>query len=192
MIGINSFDIIETVGNLISDNVEDIDKSRSGDRWVFPTFTTTDSNLPQATVELGEVLYENDSAGNFLGEETLPNNSFKQYFYKQGVYPLHIYVLTGKSKSFDVNHNGKTLQLNNKPLNAYLVHKINNMLFLKRGHLLGYFTDFKIIGVSSVFENNKNSWSSDITCEIKAKEIWVKEYKEGKLVSTYSLEINII
>lgn len=187
-----SFQVVEIVGSLIQNKVEDIDKERDGDRWVFPSFAKKTSNLPQATIDLGDPSYENDSAGNFLYSETLDNGDHKEYYYKKVTYPAHIFVLSQKEKEITVNDSGGSLFLTGKPLNAYITALIKEGLWKYRGDLLVYFDDFKLISVSPVFEDDEYTWSSDMSYEVKAKDMWVREYHKGELIADYSLNTNVI
>ena len=186
------FTVNEVIGNLISSKVDDLNKNRKGNRWVYPTFPEDDVELPEAIVEVASVSYEPDSAGNYLYSETLDNGDHKEYFYKKAIYTVHVYPITGKRDEFEINDNGRQLYLSNKPLNIYLTSKIIDVTRKNRDQLMNYFDGFDEISVSPSFEDNKNQWASDITFEVKAKDLWVKEYHEGELTKSYSLAINII
>ena len=187
------FTVNEVIGNLIASKVIDIFKDRKGNRWVYPTFPEEDSELPEVVVEVEAVSYEPDSAGNFLYEETLPNGDLRKYYYKKAIYPVHIYVITGRKDEFTVLENGKDLFLSNKPLNIYLTLKIVNVLRVHRGEmLLKHFDGFDEQSVSPAFEDNKSQWASDIMYEVKAKDVWVKEFHKGEIIRDYSLAVNLI
>ena len=191
MTEILEFEIVETVGNFIQDNVNDI-VTPNRKRWVFPTFPEKNAALPQATIEVSDIGYENDSAGDFLYSTQLLNGDYREYYYKKAEGTMHIYVITKKDSSFEVDYDQGKRYLTNKPLNIYLTHNIRNTLFKNRGELLKKFLDFHITDVSPTFENDQFTWASDITCRVNAREVWVREYANGELISDYSLGINVI
>jgi uncharacterized protein YneR len=191
---IDTFDIVQVIGNLISDNVTDIRTNRKNPRWVFPTFPDDDVNYPEIVVELKSVSYDDISAGRFFKEEVEESTGdYLQYYTRYGVAEVRITVLTEKKTPYEVVRNGTTLYLTNQPLNLYLCNSISDALKWKRDDLLQYFIDFRVMKKSPVFEDDSNTWASEIDCEVEYQDIWVKRYDaSGELVDEYSLIVNII
>jgi len=185
---IQFFDIVETIGTFIQDNVVDIHTTRDGNRWIFPTFPKRNSSLPQVTIQLGQPTYENDSAGDYLYSESLDNGDYKEYYYKKATYIIHLFIISSKEQEIQAGE----LFLTNQPLNLYITNSIKYALFKHRGKLLKSFDNFRLENISPVFENNKYSWSSDIACSIKAKDVWCKEYHNGQLIREYTLNANTV
>lgn len=186
------FEIYETVGNLLQNKVVDIKTDRKNSRFVFPTFTTNNSQLPQYTIKLGESTTEEDSAGDYLQDETLENGDYKVYYYKKITFPIHIYAVTSKEGNINVTELNNNFFLDGKKLNIYWQNLAKQCIYRNIDILKSKFTDFKIQNVSTTFDNNEYSWASDITCQVIAKDKWVKEYHKGELIKEYSLSQNII
>jgi len=190
---IDTFDIIQVIGNLITDNVTDIRTNRTNNRWVFPVFPDDKSNYPEIIVELLGVNYEDISAGRLLSTETeISTGDYLEYYTRYGMADLTITVLSEKKTSYSVVRNGTTLYLNNQPLNLYLCNAITDALKWKRDDLIEYFIDFRIIKKTPVFEDDPNTWASEIKCEVEYQDVWVKRYNvTGELVASYSLAVGI-
>ena len=191
MAEIKLFNVVEVIGNLIEDNISDLDcKSR----WVFPTFATNDSQLPQVTVKLLSPTYEDDAAGSFLSEEVLVGDIvYKEYYYKKAIVPVNLYVRTGKTQEFTVGSGDDEMYLKNQPLNIYLAEQIKNLLWLKQENSDTFQDEFervKVLGMDLAFEDTDTTWSSEIQVEVKYKDVWVKEYDVEGVVSEYSLTVN--
>jgi hypothetical protein len=187
------FTPVELIGNLIQENVPDLIPDRK--RWVYPTFSIDDSKLPQCTVKMVTNSYTTDSAGDYMSEEMDgENNIFKEYFYKKATAKINLYILTQKRQEFTVENNGTELFLTNQPLNLYITNNVKEALW--RGFNVGYFQNqlerVNILNVDSAFRDTETIWASEIQCEVKYKDVWVKEYKDGVLVKEYSLTANKI
>ena len=182
MVDILEFQVNEVIGNLISKYVDDVKKDRKA--WVHPTFPTKDEDLPQATIESGSPIYENDSAGDFLFAETLGNGDYVEYLYKKTTYPIHIYVSTKKLDAYKITYENETLHLTNKPLNLFIKRNIINAMRLHKDELLYYFDGFRVVSSTPVFEGSEFKWISDIECEIKAKDCWKKITGSDGIVTT--------
>ena len=186
------FTPVELIGNLIQDNVDDLISDRK--RWVYPTFSIDDSRLPQCTVKLVGNVYEHDSAASYLTEDyDSETGIFKEYYYKKAIAKVNLYILTQKRQEFTVvNDDDTEMFLTNQPLNIFLTNKVKETLW--RQYEGGAFQDnlesISILNIDPVFRDEETTWASEIQCEVKYKDVWVKEYKDGTLVSEYSLTIN--
>jgi len=188
---IKYFDVYEILGAFINSHVSDILPNRTG-KWIFPEFSNTTSNLPQVTIQLENPTYENDSAGDFLTEDyDAENNVYREYFYKRATAIIHMYVVTGRKQEIEVTLNGTKRIFQNKMLNYYLTDLLKNSFFQYRVELLEELLDFRLQYVESPFENDKNTWVSDMRCEVEYKDIWVNEFKDGDLLRSYSLTTNL-
>ena len=190
---IDAFEVIQIVGNLISDNVTDIRTDRTNSRWVFPVFPDDLSNYPEVIVELKSINYEDISAGRYLSTETEETTGdYLEYYTRYGTADLVLTVLSEKKPSYTVTRNSTSLYLNNQPLNLYLCNAITDVLKWKRDELLECFIDFRVIKKSPVFEDDPNTWASEIKCEVEYQDIWVKRYDaSGELIKEYSLTVSI-
>jgi len=92
---LKTFRIFDVLGDIIVNNVEDINKDRKSSRWVFPTFPDSDTNYPTITIKLLPTNYLDDSAGDYLCEELKDDGVFYEYFYKKAETDVTIFVFTG-------------------------------------------------------------------------------------------------
>lgn len=186
------FDIVEKVGTILQNNIKDIKPLRDNSRFVFPTFASNPSQLPQLTIELGSPTITKDSAGDYLSEELLENGDKKVYYYRKITYPIHVYAVTSKEDEIEVKELNQTLYLNGQKLNTYWQNLAKQCLYKNLGELKSLFLDFDVQSVVPTFDNNHYSWASDIICEVIARDKWVREYHKGELISEYSLTTNTI
>ena len=190
MTEIKLFNVVEIIGNLIEDNISD---PAGKTKWVFPTFSTNDSNLPQVTVKMLPPVYEDDSADSFLYEEVSTGTiKYKEYYYKKATVPVNLYILTGKQQSYTVGVGVDALYLTNQPLNIYLTEQIKNLLWKEQENKDTFQDEFervRVLGIDPAFRDDENTWASEIQLEVKYKDVWVKEYDEDGIVNEYSLTI---
>ena len=197
-------DVTDAFGNVVSDNVTDVRSDRAEltypkNRWVFPTFPdkANYNNYPITTVIINEKRYINQSPGNFLTEEyDAQTNTYKEYYYKMVEATLHYFILTEKKTGYNVDFNGTSYYLSEKPLNSFIVSQILHVLNSKREDLLKVVDDYGYESESYVveenFENNEYTWASEIRTPIKYKEVWIKEFEDGELIADYTLNKTII
>lgn len=188
MADIKLFNVVEVLGNLIQNNISD---PAGKSKWVFPTFPEKDSNLPQVTVKLLSPQFEDDSAGSFLTEDT--SDGYKEYYYKKATVPVNLYIITGKKQSYTVGTGADALYLTNQPLNIYITNQIKELLWREQENKSTFqdtFERVKVLGIDPTFRDTEHSWASEIQCEIKYKDVWVKEYENDELVASYSLTVD--
>lgn len=189
-------DVNDLFINIISDNITDIRTDRLNDRWVFPTLPDSHNynNYPIVVIKTTDKRYLPESAGKFLKEEYDNDNGvYKEYYYNMVEAQCNYFVMTEKDKTYTTIFNGETYGFKNKPLNEYLTGQVIFVLQTKREELLKVLEDAgRNFEVEETFENNKYIWSSQIRFPIKYKEVWVKEYQDGELLSTYTLNKTII
>ena len=193
MAEIKLFNVYEVIGNLIEDNISD---PAGKAKWVFPTFTTNDSSLPQVTVKVLSPTYEDDSADSFLEGGAVEDEGsvvYREKYYKKALVPVNVYVITGKTQSYELGSGANARYLTNQPLNIYLAEQIKNLLWLKQENSDTFQNEFerlKVLGIDLAFRDEANTWASEIQLEVKYKDVWVKEYAEDGIVSVYSLNTN--
>ena len=183
MADIKFFDVIEVIGNLIQNNVTD---PAGKPRWVYPTFPKETSNLPQVTLELQPISFENDSSGSF-GEES-SGDPYKEYYYKKATALLNVYIISGKFQEFTIG----SLYLKEQKLNMYLGEQVKNLLWNQyevEGTFKNDFEEVKLLDYEPSFDNGKFSWASKIQTRVKYKDTWVKEYTGDDIVADYSLTV---
>ena len=187
-----TFDVVEVIGNIIQENVTDLNPSRDKKKWVFPQYPEDATNLPEVVVKLSNVNFEPDSAGNFLySDYNSETGIYKEYYYKKAIADLRLIVVTqksnGQSASLEGEHDGNKMFLRNQTLNIFLLEKIKNVLWSNREDLLEYFDKFKLESIESSFDNNKWSWGGIIQNKVEYKDCFVKEIEDGTIVSEYSI-----
>jgi len=188
---IDTFNLIQVIGNHITDNVTDIRTDRTNSRWVFPTLPKDRTNYPEVVVELKNVNYDEDSADRFLESEELGSGDYREYYYRYAAAEVIIIVLTEKESQFTVTRNGTEMFLTNQPLNLFLCNSISDAIKWKKDDLLDYFMDIKETRKTPVFEDDPQTWASEIRLEIEFYDIWVKDYSDdGELVDEYSLTLS--
>ena len=187
---IEYFNVIEEVGTLLNSNITDLKSGRT--KWIFPTFPNAETNLPQITIKLDSIDYESQGAGDVLYEEQVSPVLFKSYYAKHGVAQLTIYVITSKTEEFTVTSGGTELFLKNQPLNMFLINEVKKVFLTKRADFLSKFENVTLTNVTPTYENNKNSWASEVRATIKYKDVWVDEFAEGQLIDSYTLNVQII
>lgn len=186
-LGIKFFDIVEETGTLITDNVEDVYASkRKGNRWVFPTFPTSNKNYPQVTVELTNPTYEPGSADDYLGEDN-SGSTYKVYRFKKATATLNLHVISGKEQEIVANYNSENIYLSNQKLNTFIANLIKDYINSNNSEFLKFSSRFDINNIEFAFEDNDYSWASTISVEVKYKDIWVTEYVDGRLIQSYTL-----
>jgi hypothetical protein len=197
MAEVKLFTVYNELKNLIQTNIT----NPSGEtKWIFPTFATNDSNLPQITIKILNPVYEDDSAGSFLYEEDSTITEIvddeeveivvhNEYYYKKATLPVNIYILTGKQQEYNIDG----LFYTNQPLNIQLTNQIKELLWIAQENN-GTFKDkisrVKVLGIDFAFRDNANTWASEIQVEASYKDKWLKQYRDGELVSEYSLTLN--
>lgn len=180
---------------ILNTNLTDIKSDRSGNRWIYPTFPNTDNteNYPLIVTKLESPQEEPDSIGNFLDQEyDSENNVFKEYYYKRMSAVLNIFVLTEKDQGYTVTVNGADRYFKNEALNIYLVEQVKKVLRVERPELMKLFTKFKMDTVEYAFDNNKFSWAGQIRANVEYREVWIMEYQDGELLSSYTLDKTIL
>jgi hypothetical protein len=187
---IDSFDIIETIGSFISDNVIDIRTDRKNIRWIFPTLPKDRTNYPEAVVEIKNITYDDQSADMYLNSETLVGGNYVEYYGRSAMADVLITVLTEKESQFTVQRNGESLFLTNQPLNLYIINQISDAIKWYKSELLEDFVDVRVIRKTPVFEDAPQTWASELRIEIDYQDVWAKEYSaSGELLTEYSLTI---
>jgi len=184
------FSIYDKVGNLLENNIQDIDTNRKSNRWIFPTFTTDYKNNPSITIKIDGRQYSTESAGNYLKEDTV-NDVHKVYYFKQCKAKLRIYVITNKDTFFTVMFNGQEMYLTGKLSNAFIANNIKffNISGNGRSQYKDFFDSFKFESIDLTYENSKTTWASELVHSISYKDIWVDEYVDGQLIKSYSLDV---
>lgn len=190
-LGIKLFDIVDLIGSKLHDNIEDVNKSRTNNRWIFPTFPKSSKNLPQITIELGSITYETDSGNNYLGEEQ-SGNVYKIYKYKKSIAPLNLYIISGKEQEYEVIYNLEKLFLTNQKLNIYIANMVKDYIRNNEKEFFDIVSRIQVQSIEPTFDNNDYSWASTVSCEIEFKDIWVEEYVDGLLIKSYSLGLQTI
>lgn len=187
---IDTFNLIQVIGNHITDNVTDIRTDRSNSRWVFPTLPKDKSNYPEAVVEIKNVNYNEDSAGRVLCFEELDSGNYAEYYYRHAFSDVIITVLTEKESQFTVTRNSTEMFLTNQPLNLYICNSISDAIKWGKDDLLDYFMDIKETRKTPVFEDSPQVWASEIRIEVEFYDVWLKTYSsDGELVDEYSLTL---
>lgn len=184
------FDIYEFFGTLLNANLTDPKASTREGKWIFPDFPIANSNLPQITIKYEDLLYENDSAGDYFKEE-LDGATYKKYYYRMATTTVHVYVLTGKTQEWVVSVNSINRKFTNKLFNTYLTNQAKDVLLKNRPSVLTTFDEFNIEDIEFAFEANKYTWSSHIKCPLKFKDIWCDEYESGELIASYSMNTTV-
>jgi len=188
----DEFIINEVLGTFIQQNVEDIDKNRTGNRFVFPEFAKKDINLPQITVQIGEPSFENIASGDYLEEVEMDNGDYYVTRYKKGVYPVTIYALTVKDKEYEISIDNNPAYLSNKMICNYWIYQVLDTLRTKRKYLLEHFDDVQITGIPVSYEANSTRWVSELSIQIHIKSIWQEKYANGELIASYTLSETVM
>ena len=187
---IDTFQVIEVIGNLISNEVTDIRTDRKSDKWVYPIFPKKRTNYPEAVVEIKDINYDDASANRFLCSETLESGNYAEYYYRDAIADVLLTVLTEKESQFEVTRNGTEYFLTNQPLNLYIVNQIHDAIKWNKSDLLEYFIDIKVLKKTPVFEDDPNTWAGELRIEVEYQDVWAKEYSaSGELLTQYSLTI---
>jgi len=186
--GIEIIDVIQEIGNLLQDKLVDVRPDRKNPRWIFPKFPESDDNYPEVVVKLNSINFEKAAGGAYLYSETDINGNYIEYYWKWGTSILQLFALTEKLTKYSVSFDDGTQNyLYDETLNMYLIHQIKNVMDTNRDILLATFEKYNLDSLEPTFHNNKNSWASYLTYNIKFKDIWKKTYKAGVLISDYSL-----
>lgn len=187
---IDSFNIIEVIGNHITNNVTDIRTDRTNSRWVFPTLPKDKTNYPEAVVELKNINYNENSPANFFKSEELESGYYREYYYREANADVIITVLTEKESQFSVTRNGTSMFLTNQPLNLYICNSISDSIKWNKSDFLEDFIDIREIRKTPVFEDDPQTWASEIRVEVEFFDVWVKDYSDdGELLDEYSLTV---
>lgn len=186
---IDTFSIIEVIGNFITSNVTDIRTDRKSTKWVYPVLPKKPTNYPEAIVEIKNISYSDESAAMFL--ETQTTDGYKEYYYKSAEADVLITVLTEKESQFNVTRNGSDLYLTNQPLNLYIINQISDAINWNKSELLESFIDISVTRKTPVFEDDPQTWASELRLAVEYQDVWVKEYSsDGELLEEYSLTID--
>ncbi len=190
---IQFFNIFETIGELITNNIINPKNGTSTERWVYPEFPKKDSNLPQIVLKFGKLSYKFAANENLIHCETVGNN-YIEYYAKRASCPLEIYVLTEKEHdAYKVIIDNKELYLYGEKLNAYITNQVKDLLFKSyiNGFLASRFVSVNVSNIDFNFEANKNVWGSTIICDVEFYDYIVNEYKQGNLIKSYSINETI-
>lgn len=192
---IDTFNLVERIGNFITNNVEDVRSNRTSDRWVYPTFPKTGTNYPQVVVEIKQVIYNETAADRFLQTVSGENGDYKEYFYREADAIVLLTILSEKESQYEVERQGNKMYLTNQPLNLYIADLISEQIKIKKYDLMNEseFIDIRETRKTPVYDNDPQSWASEIRLEVEFLDVWVKDYSStGELVSEYSLTTEVI
>jgi len=191
-VNIGFFTVLETFGNLIQDNVQDIKIDRTNKRWVFPEFPEKNTNLPQVVLKLAPFNYESNSNSNIIFTETI-GEIYNEYYYRKATSQIQIYVLTEKRTSYKVTRENTEFHLYGEKLNSYLTNEIKEMIWKQHefGILPELFDKAEVTNIEFNYDDTKTVWGSTILCDIVFKDYFVKKYNSGELIASYSLNETI-
>lgn len=184
--GVEIFNIIDELGLLLQKKLIDINPTRTNSRWIFPTFPDSEDNFPEIVIELENIKYNAVSAGNYF-KDFRDGELYKLYYYKEATADLIFYVLTSKTFSCNVIVGKEKRFLSNKLPNIYLSSSIKDLLHIERGLFTEFLEDIQLTGITSVYEDNTTTWTSEVQCKIRFKDVWVKELLDGQLIKHYNL-----
>lgn len=182
---IYQFYIIESLGDILNDNLEDIKKDRKSKTWIMPTFPEADSNLPQLTIQFSNASYEDDSSEDILYEQK-DDNSYTAYKAKKVSANVTIYAISNAKTEFDVSFQGSKIHVTNQKANVYLAEYVKNFINQNKALMKSFCNSFKIDNLDIAYQDGTNRWVSEIQCTVEYRDVWAEEYLSGQLINTYS------
>ena len=182
------FTIVDNIGLLLEQNIEDVRKDRKNNRWIYPSFPESNENLPQIVIEFDSPSYETESANEYLDEEYV-GNIYKIYYYKRAQANINFHIISLRDYGYNVTYDGVTSYQKNQKLNSYIANSVNKFLLSHRNEIEEFCSRFEVVSKDIAFEDGESKWASTITAEVHYRELWTTEYIDGKLIKSYTLGV---
>ena len=195
-LNIKWFTIFETVGNILQTNHSDMAKIKGpGLRFTYPEYPESDSSYPQIVIKLDNVNYEEMSAGNYIGNEVIPNG-YKEVYGRFARATLNIYTMTAKKtitkdaeNKLRFTKNGQEFSLNDQKLNIYLANTTRDIILksIQKGDFYKYGLSLNFKSEEPGYEDGKNKWTTKLSFSIRYIDYIFFEYQYGELLRQYSI-----
>lgn len=186
---ISKVDLINDIGKVFTDNIKDITGKNRPD-WISYKLPEQVADVPSITLEMDKIEWNYASANDIVSEGLDADGIYRENFFIFGRVPLNIYVTTSKvAGEQEVILNNTTLTVDNSALNKIVSYEVENLILRDRNLFLKVVEDIMIKETVETFDDGTRFWTSYISCELLFRSTWVKEYLEGSLVNSYTLDV---
>lgn len=193
MENIKTFTIIEFFGNLLQNNLIDVNPNRNNQNWIAFEYQEDEMQYPKIILEQGQIDYDSVGADDVLYEEFETTTLYKIIRSRRASSSFNIYIFNDKKTETKVDINSDINRyIKNKTLNFYLRDQVKTVLLENSDKIRELLLSFKIKNITNTFENDSESIFSVISLELEYDDVWVESYSGDKLLSSYSLGIQLV